>query len=325
MLGTLADPYATYYDADAFASFSSELEGRFSGVGLRLEESPEGLQVVTVFEGTPAGSAGIEVGERIVSVDGRDVRGLPIETVVKLVQGLEGSHVTLGLEAGSAGPRSLTLTRARIDVPNIEARLLPDGVGYVQLVQFSDDAAERVREVVRRLLAEGATGVVFDLRRNPGGYLDEAVDVTGVFVEDGPIVSVEERGRPKQTLSAVGTAATDLPLVVLVDQGSASASEIVAGAIQDLDRGTVVGEKTFGKGTVQTVRRLADGSGVKFTTARYFTPSGDSIEGVGVVPDEQVSGDDAQLEAARRALAAMVAGGPAGGQAGAGGAASAGQ
>jgi carboxyl-terminal processing protease len=179
--------------------------------------------------------------------------------------------------------------------------------------------------VVRRLLAEGATGVVFDLRRNPGGYLDEAVDVTSVFVEDGPIVSVEERGRPKQTLSAVGTAATDLPLVVLVDQGSASASEIVAGAIQDLDRGTVVGEKTFGKGTVQTVRRLADGSGVKFTTARYFTPSGDSIEGVGVVPDEQVSGDGAQLEAARRALAAMVAGGPAGGQAGAGGTASAGQ
>ncbi len=307
MLDTLKDPYAAYYDADAFESFNSELEGHFSGVGLRLEESPSGLEVVTVFEGTPAGGAGVEVGERVVSVDGRDVRGLPIEAVVRLVQGVQGTEVTLGLEGGAGGAREVTLTRAWIDVPNLEERLLPGGAGYLQLQQFTEDTGKGVRQAVERLLGHGASGLVLDLRRNPGGYLDEAVDVASVFVEEGPIVSVEEPGRPRETLAAVGSAVTDVPLVVLVDRGSASASEIVAGAVQDLGRGEVVGETTFGKGTVQTVRRLGDGSGVKFTTARYFTPSGDSIEGVGVVPDEQVSGEEAQLAAAQQTLQTLIA------------------
>ncbi|HWB72472.1 MAG TPA: S41 family peptidase [Egibacteraceae bacterium] len=315
MLGTLDDPYAVYYDPAALAAFHDQLDGRFSGVGLVLQEAPEGPTVANVLEGSPAAAAGVQVGERIVGVDGRDVHRLPIEAVVPLVKGPDGTPVTLSLEGGTAGPRQVTMRRATIEVPNLETRRLDDGAGYVRLVLFDEEAGADVRSAVERLIADGAQGIVLDLRGNPGGLLIEAVRVASVFVEDGPIVSVEERAGQRETFSAAGEALENLPLVVLVDQGSASASEIVAGAIQDLGRGVVVGTATFGKGTVQTVRVLVDGSGVKFTTAEYFTPSGDSIEEAGVVPDETVApsaagGTDAQLLAAQRALRSMLAGVP---------------
>jgi carboxyl-terminal processing protease len=307
LLAALGDPYAAYYDAAEFAAFNDTLDGEFSGVGLVLEEAPEGLTVVQVIEGAPAAQAGVEVGERLVAVDGRDVRDLPTDAIIDLVKGEEGTEVTLGLEGGAAGPRTVTLTRARITVPNLEARRLDDGGGYVRLLQFSEDAGSEVRAAVERLVAEGARGVVLDLRGNPGGLLREAVDVASVFVEDGTIVSVREREGRVRAHPAEGDA-LDVPLVVLVDQGSASASEIVAGAVQDLERGEIVGETTFGKGTVQTVEPIVGGAGVKFTTAQYLTPSGDSIEGVGVVPDRVAAGDaDAQLAAAQEALRMLLA------------------
>ncbi|MDP8971231.1 MAG: S41 family peptidase [Actinomycetota bacterium] len=310
MLGTLDDPYASYFDPEALAAFNEQLEGNFSGVGLVLQEAPEGLTVVTVLEGTPAAAAGVMVGERIVAVDGRAVGELPIQVVVERIKGQEGTAVTISLEGGPAGRRDVTVTRARIAIPTLQVRRLDDHAGYVRLLQFDEQAGEDVRDAVEGLVAAGARGIVLDLRGNPGGLLVEAVRVASVFVEEGPIVSVEERVGRRETFTASGEALEELPLVVLVDQGSASASEIVAGAIQDLGRGRVVGQTTFGKGTVQTVRVLADGSGVKFTTAQYYTPSGDSIEGAGVVPDEAVpavAGSDAQLVAAQRALQSMLA------------------
>ncbi|MDP9406000.1 MAG: S41 family peptidase [Actinomycetota bacterium] len=312
MLEALGDPYAEYYDAEAFTAFNDLLDGEFSGVGLVLEEKPAGVTVVTVLEGAPAARAGVEVGERIVSVDGKDVRDLPIDVIVDRVKGDAGTEVTLGLAGGSAGRREITLTRERIDVPNIESRLLDDGGGYVKLLQFSSDSGDRVRKAVDDLVDAGARGIVLDLRGNPGGLLPEAVNVASVFIEEGPIVSVREREAAPKTLTARGDARESLPLVVLVDKGSASASEIVAGAVQDAGRGTIVGQPTFGKGTVQTIQELTAGGGLKFTTAEYFTPSGDSIEGVGVRPDEVVEGADAQLSAAQRALRAMLATAPAG-------------
>jgi carboxyl-terminal processing protease len=316
MLEEVEDPYARYFPAGDFDEFSASLDGTFSGVGLMLEETPEGSVIVSVLEGTPADRAGIEEGERIVSVDGENVADQPLENIVAKVKGDPGTSVVLGLDGGDAGARELRITRAEFDVPIVVTETLDGDVGYIELRQFVDGAGEQVREAVATMMNDGAAGIVLDLRNNPGGLLNEAIGVASVFIEDGAIVSVEERGGTSETYEAVDDAFEDVPLVVLVDDHSASASEIVAGAVQDVERGPVVGESTFGKGTVQTIAQLSDGSGVKFTTARYSTPSGDSIEGVGVTPDVEVAAgdpdetdgldDDPQLQAAVEELEAQV-------------------
>lgn len=309
MLEQLDDPYAEFYDSAAFADFNELLEGRFSGVGLALEETPEGATVVTVFPDTPAEEAGAEVGERIVSVDGEDVTDIPLEQIVALVTGEAGTDVTVGFEDDDGTVQERTMTRADIDIPIVEAELLDDGAGHVTLYSFNQHAGDDIRREVDDLLEDGATGIILDLRGNPGGLLDQAVDVTSVFVDGEEVVSVQESDGDLRSLTADDDdALTDVPLVVLVNEGSASASEIVAGAIQDLDRGPVVGTTTFGKGTVQTVRNLTDDTGAKFTTAAYFTPSGDSIEGSGVQPDVATSEDlEEQLSAAQAELSDLVA------------------
>lgn len=308
MLETLDDPYALYYDAEAFAAFNQTLDGRFSGVGLLLEEDPEeGHTVVRTIPETPAAAAGIEPGERIVSVDGRDVTDLPLSGVVELVIGDAGTDVVLGIE-GDDGVREVRLTRAEFEFPTVTKELLDDDAGLISLASFTEDAAEQVQSGVDDLLADGAKGIILDLRRNPGGLLNEAVDVTGVFVEDEVVVTVRESDGEERPLAADASAPyADVPLVVLVDQFSASASEIVAAAMQDTGRAELVGTTTFGKGTVQTVRRLSDGSGVKFTTAEYLTPSGVSIEGTGVVPDTEVQDAEEQLAAAQEVLQRAIA------------------
>jgi carboxyl-terminal processing protease len=292
MLEEVEDPYARYFPATEFEEFSASLEGTFSGVGLMLEDTPEGPVIVSVLEGTPADKAGIEEGERIISVDGENVRDEPLEQIVMKVKGDAGTTVRLGLAGGDEGTRELEVTRAEFNLPDITTEMLDDRVGYINLLQFVDGSSERLREEVRAMVDDGVEGIVLDLRANPGGLLDEAVGVASVFIEDGQIVSVEERSRQREVFDAVGDAFERVPVAVLVDGHSASASEIVAGAIQDADRGPIVGEQTFGKGTVQTIAQLADGSGAKFTTARYYTPSGDSIEGVGVTPDVEVPAGD---------------------------------
>lgn len=309
MLDALGDRHAAYYDRKDFAAFTQMLEGEFSGVGIRIDESDQGPVVVSVLRSTPAAEAGVVAGERIVSVDGRDVRKLTTDRIAALVTGEPGTPVTIGFEGGPAGSRELRIVRSTIQLPDVESRL-EAGIGYVTLLQFSNQVGARVRQAAADLTAEGARGIVLDLRGNPGGLLREAVDVTSVFVEDGVIVTVRSRDDANgtgQAYRAQGDALEGLPLVVLVDGGSASASEIVAGAIQDLRRGEIVGEKTYGKGTVQTVEALQGGGGAKFTTAEYLTSSGDSIEGVGVVPDRQVAGADAQLAAAREELMQLLA------------------
>lgn len=308
MLSTLDDPYAVYYDEAAFSAFSEMLDGTFSGVGVMVEETPEGVEIISVLPDSPAEQAGVQAGERIVSVDGEEVADAPLQAVVDKVQGKEGTTVVLGLEGGPQGHREVEVTRAQIDRPVLEVNALEDGAVHIHVLQFTEQVGEQVRVAVEEALADGASGVVLDLRGNPGGLLREAVSVASVFVEEGNIVSVQERGQERQAFPAAGDAFEDVPLVVLVDAASASASEIVAGAIQDLDRGPVVGTSTFGKGTVQTVRPLRDGSGAKFTTAEYFTSSGDSIEGTGIVPDREVVEAEDQLAAAQELLRAQLVG-----------------
>jgi carboxyl-terminal processing protease len=292
MLDQVDDDYARYFPAEDFEDFNASLDGTFSGVGLMLTDTPDGPVIVSVLEGTPAEEAGIEEGERIVTVNGEDVSGDPLEQIVAKVKGKAGTTVSLGLAGGDEGRRTLEITRAEFDLPLTTREMLEGDIGYVRLYQFAEDAGGRVRTEVRALLDDGARGIVLDLRNNPGGLLNEAVSVASVFVEDGEIVSVQKRGGDRESYDAVDDAFEDVPLVVLVDDGSASASEIVAGAVQDADRGSIVGETTFGKGTVQTIAQFSDGSGAKFTTARYLTPSGDSIEGVGVEPDVEATLDD---------------------------------
>ncbi|MGH8906136.1 MAG: S41 family peptidase [Egibacteraceae bacterium] len=308
MIGALDDPYAAYFDAADFAVFARMLDGRFSGVGVQIQDGDQGPVIVSVFDGTPAAEAGIVVGERIVSVDGKDVRDTPTESVAALVTGEAGTAVSIGLEGGPAGPRVLRLTRADILLPDVESRLEDGDIGYVSLVQFSNNAGIRVRAAALDLANQGARGIVLDLRGNPGGLLGEAVEVASVFVEDGTLVSVRGRAGSgaDRLYEAEGDALDSLPLVVLVDEWSASASEIVAAAVQDLKRGQIIGETTYGKGSVQSIEVLGNG-GVKLTTAEYLTSSGRSIEGVGVVPDLEVSGDDAQLAAARATLRQLFA------------------
>ena len=306
MLESLDDPYAHFYDEESYADLNQALDGQFSGVGLVLEDREDGPVIVNVIEGAPADEAGISVGERIVEVDGRDVSDATIEELVAVVKGEAGTTVELTLMGGDRGRYTVTVTRADIDLPQIESRMLDDGAGYIRLYQFTEDVGDDVRGAADALIEDGAEGLVLDLRGNPGGLLQEAVAVSSVFIEEGPIVSVEQRAGGRETFEATGEA-IDVPLVVLVDEGSASASEIVAGAVKDRDRGQLVGETTFGKGTVQTIANLPDGFGVKFTTAKYYTPSGESIEDDGITPDRVVRDSDEQLAAAQDALSDRLA------------------
>jgi carboxyl-terminal processing protease len=306
MIETLDDPYALYFDAEAYEQFNQQLDGTFSGVGLMLEDSPDGPVVVSVLPDTPAERAGIEVGERIVSVDGRDVSDLPLEAIVNLVTGEPGTAVTVGFEEGPEGAREIELTRAEIDLPLVEAELLEDGIGHVRLLGFSQGAADAAHGAVDDLLADGAEGLVLDLRSNPGGLLNQAVDVASLFLDEELVVTVREAGGEEREMRAEEGGYPDLPLVVLVDEGTASASEIVAAAVQDAGRGELVGSTTFGKGTVQTVRDLGSEAGVKFTTAEYLTPAGESIEGTGVEPDREVDEEEDPLVAATDVLRELI-------------------
>lgn len=313
-LSTLEDRYADYYTEEQFDDVSSQLDGSVTGIGVVLERRDRGLVVQTVLPGSPAERAGLDPGDQIVTVDGRDVRDEPAAAVVDDVRGPAGTTVELGLEGGPDGRRSIAVERAAVDLPNVESELLEGDVGYVRLQQFTQESATRVRAVVEDLQEEGAGAYVLDLRGNPGGLLDAAVEVSAVFVEEGEeVVRVGTDPEDAVARRTTQAPATDAPLVVLVDAGSASASEIVAGAVQDLDRGEIVGDTSFGKGTVQTIGPLGEGGGLKFTIARYYTPSGDSIDGTGVVPDVVVErgegAEDLPLEAARASLAAELAAG----------------
>jgi carboxyl-terminal processing protease len=320
MVGTLDDTYAEYYDAGEYEALNAQLDGTIVGIGVVLDDTETGLVVQSVLPDSPAEGVDLRPRDRIVTVDGEDVRDLDSALAVDRVRGDEGTQVTLGVERDGRPPFEVTITRAEIRVPNVQTAELPGEVGYVQLRQFTDAAGDEVRDAVRELVDGGADALVLDLRGNPGGYLPAAVEVAGAFVADQEVVSVgADPDTAREYTTDADPIAPDLPLAVLVDEGSASASEIVAGALQDLGRAEIVGETTFGKGTVQTIAPLPGGSGgLKLTTARYYTPDGASIDGVGVRPDTEVASADGtplgpedpeepQLAAARRVLADQLA------------------
>jgi carboxyl-terminal processing protease len=291
MLESNGDKYATYFDVKKFTAFNEQTMGSFGGIGVVLGENKQGqAYVVEVYKDTPAFTAGVKAGDIFHSIDGTVQAKWTQEEVVKRVRGDVGTKVALVMTRPNkdatkpAAQVPFTITRAEIKYPNTKTAMYGN-VGYVRMGQFNSNSSADMEKAINELKGKGAKSIVFDLREDPGGLLDQAVDVTSLFVRDGVIVRVDQRGKPEEVHYATGHKITDLPLVVLIDGQSASASEITAGALQDYGRATLVGEKSYGKGSVQTIVKLTDGSGVKFTIAHYLTPKKRSINGVGLVPD----------------------------------------
>lgn len=300
------DPYALFFSPQGFKSLQELTTGQFSGIGVWLKVKKKELHIVSVLPKTPAIEAGLLEGDVITEIDGEPVAELSSDEAVARIKGKEGSEVALGIRR--AGQMlEFAIVREAIVLPNLQARLTPDNLGYVRLFGFARDAGEQVRAEVEDLLAQGAEGMILDLRDNGGGLFDEGVNVASVFIEDGEVVTYRDGQDEEIVYEAEGDAFEDVPLVVLVNEGSASASEIVAGALKDRDRAVLIGTTTFGKGSVQEIVPLPDSSAVKFTTAAYLTPNGRNINGKGIAPDVEVEGSpDVQFDRAVEVLQGIV-------------------
>jgi carboxyl-terminal processing protease len=287
------DPHSSYMAPDEFRAFESDTEGEFGGIGIEVESRNDQLVVLAPIEGSPADRAGIKSGDIIVSVEGKDPSAEPLDKLVKRLRGAPGSHVKVGVRrAGAPDLLTFDLTRELVHVPSVSSRLLVNGVAYVRVKQFQEHTHDELLDAAARVRGRAGgklTGIIFDLRSDPGGLVDQAADVADEFLDDGVIYTTRHRGQIVDEVKArPGGAFTREPCVILVDQYTASASELVAGALQDQKRATVVGEATFGKGSVQAIVALPGGAGMRLTVARYYTPNGRAIQADGVHPDVAV-------------------------------------
>ena len=290
MLETL-DPHSSYLSVDMYEDLKVEIHGEFGGIGIELTIRDRELTVVAPIEGTPACRAGIQAGDQIVAINGKLTRDIDMMQAVRLLRGPVGDAVELMiLRSGLTEPFAVTVVRDLIQVQSVRSRLIDDTIAYVRLIQFQDRTAADLAEHLAELHTRSAgpfRGLVLDLRNNPGGLLESAAAVADIFLNAGMIVSVSGRHPESQQVFYAQKDGTepDYPIVVLINGGSASAAEIVAGALQDQQRAIILGEQTFGKGSVQTIIPLYDNSGLRLTTAQYYTPSGRSIQALGITPD----------------------------------------
>ncbi|NLJ83817.1 MAG: S41 family peptidase [Halanaerobiaceae bacterium] len=301
MVETL-DVHTTYLSEEEFEEFQMEFEGHFGGIGIVIQPD---LTVVSPIKGTPGERVGIQPGDVIIAIDGESTENMTQAEAVQKMRGEPGTTVIISImREGEEKPLEFVIIREDIEIPYVEWEMKTDKIGYISIADFANDVGKKVSIAIEELEAEGAEALILDLRTNPGGLLSEAIDVASNFLEEGTIVSVRYRVGSDDVYKVNTDFKTcNLPLLVLINQGSASASEIVAAAIKDNGRGVLMGMKTFGKGTVQTLFSLSEGSALKLTTGRYYTPSGDYIHEKGIQPDVEVSYDpeydgDKQLEAA---------------------------
>ncbi len=290
--GTLRglDPHSSFLDPDMYREMQVETSGTFGGLGIEITLKDDVLTVVSPIDGTPAHRAGLHSGDRIVKIEGISTKDMSLPDAVKRMRGKPGTKVTISImREGWTEPKEFTITREQIHVQSVRSQELEPGIGYIRLRQFQEQTPADLDGALETFARNGKLqGLVLDLRNDPGGLLTAAVEVTEKFLDDGKLVVYTEGRVRNQSMRFTAHAKRpylDFPIVVLVNQGSASASEIVAGALQDWGRGIVLGTQTFGKGSVQTIIPLSDGSGLRLTTAKYFTPKGRSIHGKGIPPD----------------------------------------
>ncbi len=294
MLHGLGDPFTRFMDPEDYKKMREENEGNFSGIGAQLDTNKDGeVYIREPLPDTPAIKAGVQANDVITAVNGKQIKGMEIEDVVKLIRGKEGTTVKLTFKRpGVAKPITKAITRKIVPFQMVRSRMLDkkNGIGYIRLLQFNVKSDEQFDKALTELEAQRLKALVFDLRGNPGGLLESAVEIGSRFIESGPVVIIQERGGQKipRYVEEDKHNHKRYPLVVLVDKSSASASEIVSGAIKDDGMGTLVGTTTFGKGRVQTIMPLEDGSAVAITTAKYLTPSGTDIHKKGIEPDVRV-------------------------------------
>lgn len=293
-LEELNDPYTRFLDPNQFQALTSQTSGEMTGVGMQLREDREtrSIAVVGTLEDSPAMNAGLQPGDRIVAINGTPTNTMSVSDAAELIRGEIGTRVSLRVTRLGLEEFDVTLTRALIQLKAVHNRLQQEGdrqVGYIRLQEFSSHAGEQMEKAINELEKQGADGFVLDLRGNPGGLLRVSIDIARMWMEKGAIVSTVDRRGDRQEVRATRSALTDKPLVVLVNDDSASASEILAGALKDNHRAVVMGDRTFGKALVQSVHSLSDGSGLAVTIAHYYTPNGTDISKKGVTPDIMVS------------------------------------
>jgi carboxyl-terminal processing protease len=306
MLKVLGDKWSAYYGASEYNSFQDALDGHYSGVGLWLDGAPAGAVTVgSVLAGSPAARAGLQPGDVIESVASQQVRAAGVTRVAALLRGRADTSVRVVVRRG-ASTQDVRLMRASVTTDDVVVEHLHGDITRIEVRAFTRGVGREVRDALAATDDRQSGGVVLDLRDDPGGLLTEAVEVASVFLDGGPVVSYERRGLPPKTLDAAEGGDLTTPLVVLVNSTTASAAEVVTGALQDRNRAVVVGSRTYGKGSVQEPSRLSDGSAIELTVGRYLTPSGRSVDGVGIEPDVLVSSQLAPEVAERRAIEVLT-------------------
>lgn len=310
-LSSYGDKYTVYYTADEYKKLTETTNGTFSGIGAVCQISSEGgILLVDVYESGAGYKAGLRSGDRIIQVDGTDVTDMDLSSAVALVKGEKGTQVGLKIVRDGA-TSDYTVVRDEIEVQTVNYAITEDNIGYISVSQFENVTAKQFKAAIEDLKSEGAKGIIIDIRNNPGGLLTTVISMLNDILPNGLIVYTEDKDGNRKEYSDNDNEELDMPLAVLVNGNSASASEIFAGAIQDYGKGVIVGTQTFGKGIVQTVKPLTDGSAIKFTIAKYFTPKGQDIHGKGVTPDVVVEYDkdadeDTQISAALESVRAQI-------------------
>ncbi|MBL7555919.1 MAG: S41 family peptidase [Bdellovibrionaceae bacterium] len=299
------DPHTSFMAADVFKEFETETSGEFGGLGIEMSIQNGVLTIISPIEDTPAWIAGVKPGDKVIAIDKKSTKGLSLVEASQYIRGKNGTKVVLKIvRESNPNPIDITITRGQVKIKSVKYTDMEDGYAYVRVTSFIENTAKDLEKILDKHMDKNKKieGLIIDLRRNPGGLLDQAIKMSDLFISDGVIVSTIGRNKKEKELSVASKKAKfkDCPLIVLVNEYSASASEIVSGALQDNKRALIVGERTFGKGSVQSIVKLPDGSGLKLTVARYYTPKGVSIQAEGIKPDIEI--EDIEAEAFAKAI-----------------------
>lgn len=313
LVAGLRDPYSRFLDPAETAEFNKELSGSFEGIGAEIGIKNNQLTVIAPLPASPAEQAGLRASDRILAIDGTDTTLMSLEVAVSRIRGERGTPVALTVISDEdREPRDIIIVRDEITVQSISWRMLDDAIAYIEINHFNADTDSKFRTLAQDIILQNPRGLIVDVRNNPGGYLDSVIDIAGAFLDGNRNVVIEASGdQRKEYPASSNTLFSSVPMVVLVNGGSASASEILAGALQDYHRATIIGEQTFGKGSVQDYEQFGDGSSLKLTVSKWFTPLGNSIDEQGITPDEVIdltdddynNDRDPQLE---RAVAVLI-------------------